>query len=44
MELDWGDPWEAAEAKPVVNPALTILTIAMRTASRIGVMAERGEL
>jgi choline dehydrogenase-like flavoprotein len=27
-----------------VNPALTIQTIAMRTASRIGILAQRGEL
>ena len=27
-----------------VNPALTIQTIAMRTASRIGVLARRGDL
>jgi choline dehydrogenase-like flavoprotein len=27
-----------------VNPALTIQTIAMRTASRIGLLARRGEL
>jgi len=44
MELDWRDPREAAEARPVVKPALTIQTIAMRTASRIGITVERGEL
>jgi choline dehydrogenase-like flavoprotein len=27
-----------------VNPALTIQTIAMRTAARIGILAKRGEL
>jgi hypothetical protein len=28
----------------MANPALTIQTIAMRTASRIGILARRGEL